>query len=99
MKSITLMLTTLFLVTFSSCKKDNLVDATITGYDGTMCACCGGLYTTVGAQKFLAAKIVDNNVVSYNSVFPVKVKIEYSSYPEYCNKATNIIKITKIGKQ
>lgn len=98
MKALTLLLVTLFVVTFSSCKKDNLVDATITGYDLRMCACCGGLYTTVGTQNFRATDIVDNSVINNNSVFPLKVRIEFTENPMYCGEP-NTIKITKIEKQ
>lgn len=108
MKSLLLFLTmtlmSVFLF-FSSCKKEYkyMSDAIITGYDGRMCACCGGLMITFNGetQPYQGDfKLIDNSSdfnIKPNDTFPIYIKVDWTSDPNKCFE--NYIKVTRLKRK
>ena len=93
-----------FILTTTSCRKNgnNMTEAIVTGYDGRMCACCGGLMITFDGQSRPYSgdfKLIDNSAdlgFSINEPFPVYVKVSWTEVPNKCNG--NYIKVTKLER-
>ena len=94
----------LLTIIFPSCKKEEtfMSNATITGFDLKMCACCGG-------TKIIIDNLPNINNDTYyligqlpvgfslgNFQFPIAVKINYKITPTHCNGL--YIDITKIER-
>jgi len=107
MKSNAILLTflvVLFSLTNSSCKKDDkyMSDAIITGYDGRMCMCCGGLMITFNGETEPYKgdfKLIDNSTeigIRTNETFPVYVKVDWTPISDKC--FGNYIKVTRLKR-
>jgi hypothetical protein len=76
----------------TSCKKNNsyMSDAVITGYDARLCACCGGLMINFDGviEPYKGDfKLIDNSSdlgISLNEVFPIYVKVDWTSNRNTC---------------
>ena len=95
---------TILSVLSSSCKKDDkyMSHAVITGYDGRMCACCGGLMITFNGETRPYEgdfKLIDNSSelgFTLNDAFPIYVKVDWTSDPTKC--FGNYITVTRLKR-
>jgi len=96
MKKILFLLCLCFLL--STCdKKDCYTKATVTGFDYTLCACCGGYYVKINDETFRATQYVENAILKTDE-FPIEVKIKYTALEDKCGMNDKQIKITAIKK-
>ncbi len=96
MKKLLFLLTTSFLL--SACdKKDSYTKATVTGFDYTLCACCGGYYVKINDETFRATQYVENGILNTDA-FPIEVRIKYNTIDDKCGMDDKQIKITAIKK-
>jgi hypothetical protein len=91
---------TLILFSYFSCSKaDDLVNATIIGYDLRYCACCGGLLIkTEEGLTFQWYQQNDKFDITPKSSFPIQVKIKYHHLESSCAASDGIIEITELEK-
>lgn len=100
MKKLIPVLAALSLFTGSCSKKDYFrSDATILGYDGTFCACCGGykikLERDDAADNYKLAKSLPEQLgISPYSYFPIQVEVDYRIIKGECND--KIIEVTRL---
>lgn len=88
-----------------SCKKDDkyMSDAVITGYDGRMCACCGGLMITFNGETRPYEgdfKLIDNSAdlsIKPADTFPIYVKVDWTTDPSRC--FGNYIEVTRFKRK
>jgi hypothetical protein len=88
-----------------SCQKHDsqLTDAVITGWDGTMCACCGGLMINFDGETKPykgSFKLIENLAdlgVSEKEQFPVYVKVLWSPVPNKCSD--RFVRIDKLVRR
>jgi hypothetical protein len=73
---------TITLLTFSSCKREELEFQSvgvITGPDNRMCPCCGGWFIEIDENTYRFDKIPDVNDIDLQSeTFPLSVKLNYT---------------------
>ncbi|PVD52445.1 hypothetical protein DC498_10085 [Terrimonas sp.] len=94
----------LLLIFFLSCKKHNtyLHNAEIIGMDGRYCGgCCGGYMIVIDGKQpsngdsfFLISEMPSAYNITNNTIFPVKVKIDFSIDEGRCSN--NFVKISRI---
>lgn len=89
----------LFILLILSCGKDNdeLLTASIEGYDLRLCACCGGLLVKPeNTEGDVYQWYQKNNAfgIDGNSKFPLKVKIKYHHLAQTCVASDGEIEIT-----
>jgi hypothetical protein len=90
------------LLLISSCKKDAMTPAIITGFDSRMCACCGGLMITFTndpdpyqAEFYLLTNEAAELGLSMTTSFPVYLEVEYE-FKNICSKEVMIKKYKKL---
>jgi hypothetical protein len=95
-----------FFCIFTSCKKDeqSMSNASIIGYDASLCACCGGWIFSIensvrpnGDSTYLCSGLPEGFEVGDPPVYPIPVKIEWENNASYCNGA--FITIKKIERR
>jgi len=80
------------LIIFTNCSNDDLEakfesTATISGFDVTLCACCGGWVIDINGQeadKRFSELPQNSNIDLQNSTFPLSVQLNWSESNEYC---------------
>ncbi|MBK8626182.1 MAG: hypothetical protein IPN86_11630 [Saprospiraceae bacterium] len=103
MKILTYSVLFIFLFTGFACSdsSDDMVTATIEGYDLRLCACCGGLIVKPSDANGDTYQWYQKNEkfdVNENDVFPLKVKINYHHLAETCVASDGEIEITALEK-
>ncbi len=61
--------------------------ATISGFDMTLCACCGGWVININGQESdrrFSELPQNSNIDLQNSTFPLSVRLNWSESNEYC---------------
>ena len=80
-------------------------DAVITGYDGRMCACCGGLMLNMGDNTeqyvsgyYIIDKLPEGFILDSNTRFPAYVRIDWEQAQAQITpcSTTNHIVVTRI---
>lgn len=82
---------------FSNCKKKSQdqfeSSATISGFDPTLCSCCGGWkINIIGEQTDLRfSELPENSSIDLaNETFPLSVNLNWSESDEYCGNGITI---------
>lgn len=82
----------------SNCSKDtNWMDqAEITGFDPSLCACCGGIFIKIDDDIFSFDRIPEGSSVSLSSesTFPIPVNINWHPMEGACS--SNRVTITEM---
>ncbi len=87
------------IVIFTSCNNDDDLQvqfestATISGFDMTLCACCGGWIIDINGQepdKRFSELPQNSNIDLQNSTFPLSVQLNWSESNEYCGNGITI---------
>ncbi|WP_298238419.1 hypothetical protein [uncultured Algibacter sp.] len=100
------LLVLLGLLMFTSCINDDELEgqfessATISGFDMTLCACCGGWIIDIDGQepdKRFSELPENSNIDLQNSTFPLSVKLNWSESNEYCNNGITIESIELVN--
>lgn len=92
---------------FFSCRKGGYMnDGVITGFDARACPCCGGLMINFKGETqpyrgefYLIQNSPAEFGIDSNSVFPMYVKVDWTSEGCTVGALGNLIKITKYKKK
>jgi hypothetical protein len=103
MKILTYSVLFIFLFTGFACSdsSDDMVSATIEGYDLRLCACCGGLIVKPSDANGDTYQWYQKNQkfdVGESDKFPLKVKIKYHNLFVDCIASDGEIEITALEK-
>ena len=101
MKSSILLVLTILLLA-GGCKEDTFYsNAVITGYDGRMCACCGGLMINFSNQTkpyagdfYLIENSADQLGIPNNATFPIYAEVTYTKLSKCQSISTHYIRIS-----
>lgn len=90
----------LSILLFADCASDDdssLVQfestATISGFDMTLCACCGGWIINIDGEysdKRFSELPQNSNIDLQNSTFPITVRLNWTESEEYCGNGITI---------
>ncbi len=101
----TIFLLTFILLALTSCHKeletDQLIPATIIGYDLRLCACCGGLlinFDPLTNDVYQWYQKSGDLGVTPKDTFPLKVKIRYHHLINTCVASKGEIEINELKK-
>lgn len=102
----TLCLVILTLGLLSSCNTDDDVSqmefestATISGFDLTLCACCGGWVIDIEGQEEVKRfdELPESSTIDLsNTTFPISVQLNWSESESYCGRGITIESIELI---
>jgi hypothetical protein len=83
-----------------ACTKENdnyRSQGEITGYDVTMCACCGGLIIIIDEVRYLIDSLPDNSEINKVETYPISVKLDWQLIRQGCpNNRISVQRIKKI---
>ncbi len=66
--------------------KDYKSVGTITGFDGTMCGCCGGWIIIIDDSRYLIDSMPDNSGIDLSKeTFPVTVRLDWQVVNNGCS--------------
>ena len=78
---------------------DGLTDATLSGYDLRLCACCGGVLVQLDHNQkdtYQWQQRNENFGIKPTDTFPLKVKIKYHFLANTCVASAGEIQITEL---
>lgn len=67
--------------------------ATISGFDMTLCGCCGGWIINIDnevSDKRFSTLPQDSNIDLENSTFPINVQLNWTESDDYCGNGITI---------
>lgn len=74
-------------VTILSCKKEpqEEYNGKITGYDLTLCACCGGIFLQIDNARYRFDSLPPNSGIDFSKdTFPIYVVVSWHKKPQQC---------------